>query len=61
MVKHIASHVLELAKSCGTKLPLYETARRNMDIVEDTAGLDGDVDGLYGAIRVLSGLPYQNS
>lgn len=61
MVKHIAAHVLELAESCGTKLPAYEAARKNMDVIEDSVGPTGDIDGLYGAVRVLSGLPYANN
>ena len=61
MVKVIASHVLELAESCGTKLPAYEVARKNMDKVEELVGPTGDIDGIYGAIRVMSDLPYKNS
>jgi hypothetical protein len=52
---------MELADRIGTKLPIYEVARKQMDRVEDQVGPDGDIDGLYGAVRVMSGLPYENS
>ena len=61
MVKHIADNVLKLAESSGVKLPIYEVARNNMDLLEDVAGPTADVDGLYGLIRTMSGLPFANS
>ena len=59
MVKTIASHVLDLAKTSGTKLPVYELVRKQMDMVEDQKGPNADVGGLYGVIRTMSGLPYE--
>ena len=60
MVKGIAADVLDLAEKSGAKLPIYEVARKNMDIIEENAGPSGDIGGLYGAVRVLSGLSYKN-
>ena len=60
MVKGVAEHVLDLAASCGTKLPAYETARKQMNVLEDTKGPAADIDGLYGTIRMQSGLKFEN-
>ena len=58
IAKHVAGHVLDMAKASGTHLPAYEVARKNMDVVEEHAGKSGDLDGIYGAIRVASNLKY---
>jgi 3-hydroxyisobutyrate dehydrogenase-like beta-hydroxyacid dehydrogenase len=59
MAQKVADHVLDLAKTSGTKLAPYEVAKRHMDMIEKHAGAAGDIDGLMGAIRLESGLPYE--
>lgn len=61
MAKHVAGHVLGMAKASGTRLPAYEVARKNMDVLEEQAGKSGDLDGLYGVIRLASDLSYEQS
>jgi 3-hydroxyisobutyrate dehydrogenase-like beta-hydroxyacid dehydrogenase len=60
MAQTVADHVLELAKSTGTNLACYEVAKRRMDLIEEHAGKKGDIDGLYGAVRLESGMKYEN-
>ena len=59
MAKKVASHVRELADSSGTVLPAYEAAQKNLELLEQRVGSQADIDGLYGAIRLQSGLPYE--
>ena len=61
MVKPVADNILGIAESYGTALPGFEVARKNMDVIEDAVWPAGDIDGLYGVIRLLSSLPYANS
>ena len=61
MAKHVAAHVMDMAKASGTPLPAYEVARKHMDVVEEHAGKSGDLDGIYGAIRLASNLKYELS
>lgn len=61
MAKDVAGHILDIAKASGTQLPAYEVARKHMDVVEEQTGKAGDIDGIYGAIRLASGLKYEQS
>ena len=61
IAKHVAGHVLGMAKASGTQLPAYEVARKHMDVIEEHAGKSGDLDGIYGAVRLASGLNYEQS
>ena len=60
MARHLADEVSGLASASGAKLPAYEAAREHMDMVKDYAGAKGDVSGIYGALRLLSGLAFEN-
>lgn len=59
MARHLAKEVSELASASGAKLPAYDAAREHMDMVKDYAGAKGDVSGIYGALRLLSGLAFE--
>lgn len=60
MARNVASHVLELARATGTSLKAYEVAERHMQVVQKTEGSKGDISGIYGAVRLESGLKYEN-
>lgn len=59
MVKEIAQHVLDLAKKSGMDLKTYKIACKHLDDVENHVGSDGDISGIYGAIREENGLGFR--
>jgi len=58
--RSLTSHVLDLAKSSGASVKGYEVAVEHLKVVEDHAGGKADITGIYGAVRLESGLPYKN-
>ncbi|KAL9616135.1 MAG: hypothetical protein Q9160_008964 [Pyrenula sp. 1 TL-2023] len=56
----LTAHVLDLARSSGTSVPGYEVAVKHLAAVEAQAGPNADITGIYGAVRVESGLPFKN-
>lgn len=58
--RELSSHVLSLAKSTGTSLKAYEVAARHLETVESNAGPSADILGIYGAVRLESGLGYES-
>lgn len=56
----LTSEVLGLAKANAVVLPSYEMAVKHLAVVEEHAGPKGDITGLYGAVRVKSGLTFRN-
>lgn len=61
MAKHVAGHVLDMAKASGVQLPAYEVARKHMDVIENHVDKSGDLDGIYGAIGLASNLDYEQN
>jgi 3-hydroxyisobutyrate dehydrogenase-like beta-hydroxyacid dehydrogenase len=55
----LASEVMDLANECGASVKIYETAVENLKAVEAHAGPDADITGIYGAVRLQSGLPFE--
>lgn len=43
-----------------TELPTLDMALRHLEYVKQHAKERGDLAGIYGAIRALSGLPFEN-
>lgn len=60
MARHLAEEVSGLASASGVILPAYQAARKHMDMVKDHAGAKGDVSGIYGALRQMGGLEFEN-
>ena len=58
--RDLSSQVLELADSLNTSLSAYRVGVDHMEVAEAHGGAKCDVTGIYGAIRVESGLPFQN-
>lgn len=58
--QNLSAHVLNLAKNCGAALPSYEVAVKHLEVAETHGGPTADITGIYGAVRVESGLPYKN-
>ncbi|GAB1191676.1 hypothetical protein APSETT444_000858 [Aspergillus pseudonomiae] len=56
----LSDHVQEIANACGASVDLYEVARENLKIVQEHEGPGADITGMYGAVRVKSGLSYRN-
>ena len=54
----LTSEILSLGKETDTSLPAYGAAVKHLEVVESHAGSEGDITGLYGAVRVKSGLNY---
>jgi hypothetical protein len=42
------------------ELGAFKVAKKHMETVEKHAGAQGDVAGIYGAVRVESGLNFEN-
>jgi len=59
--RSLTSHVLELARSSGASVKGYEVAIEHLKVVEEQKGGKADITGIYGAVRIESGLPYENS
>ena len=60
MAQHVAAEIMDMAKETGTSLKAYATAVDHMEVVKSHAGSSGDVAGIYGAVRMESGLEYEN-
>lgn len=56
----LTSQVLDLAKASNVSLPSYEVAVNHLAVAEKHAGPNGDITGIYGAVRVESGLEFSN-
>ena len=57
---HLAQENLDLAKVVGAKLRGYEVGMDHQKLVKEHVGAGGDISGIYGAVRLESGLPYHN-
>ncbi len=53
-------HALKLAEAAGTRLTNAETDDAHLAKVKEHAGVNGDVAGIYGAVRLEAGLKYEN-
>ena len=60
MAQNVALHVKDMAKAAGVNIPAYEVASKHMDLIENHVGKGGDIDGIYGAVRLESGLDYES-
>ncbi|KAL2048675.1 hypothetical protein N7G274_000587 [Stereocaulon virgatum] len=60
LIQHLADMTIDMAKESGTSLKTYETAVEHMKTVKSHAGPQGDITGLYGVVRMESGLQYEN-
>lgn len=56
----LTAHVLDLARSSGASVPGYEVAVKHIATVEAQAGPNADLTGIYGAVRMESGLSFKN-
>ncbi|PWY67952.1 6-phosphogluconate dehydrogenase-like protein [Aspergillus heteromorphus CBS 117.55] len=57
----LMDEVLDLAHQCGASIKIYETAREHMQAAQELGGPNTDIAGVYGAVRVESGLPFWNT
>jgi 3-hydroxyisobutyrate dehydrogenase-like beta-hydroxyacid dehydrogenase len=55
-----ARHAISLAKSVGVSLPNVETAEAHLSMVREHSGPNGDLAGVYGAVRKEAGLKFEN-
>jgi hypothetical protein len=58
--RSLSSHVLNLAQSSSASVKAYEVAVKHLATVEAHAGAKADITGIYGAVRLESGLPFKN-
>ena len=56
----LTSQILELASASKTSLKSYEVAIERLASAEIHAGPECDILGIYGAVRVESGLSFRN-
>ncbi|KAF2236498.1 NAD(P)-binding protein [Viridothelium virens] len=56
----LAAHVLEAARESGAHLPAYEVAVKHLTAVRDRTGATEDISGIYGVVRLESGLRYSD-
>ena len=59
MARGVASHVLDLAEKSGTELAAYKVGSKHLEAVERCVGENGDISGIYGAVRMESGLKFE--
>jgi hypothetical protein len=55
-----AQHFLTLAEQTDVQLGAFKVATGHMEIVEKHAGAQGDIAGIYGVVRVESGVEFEN-
>ncbi|KAK3954588.1 6-phosphogluconate dehydrogenase [Pseudoneurospora amorphoporcata] len=55
-----AGHAMRLAKEAGVKLRNVETGDAHLAELRAHVGEKGDIAGIYGAVRMENGLPYEN-
>jgi 3-hydroxyisobutyrate dehydrogenase-like beta-hydroxyacid dehydrogenase len=53
-------HALNLASATGAKMKLAEVGAAHLDAVKKEKGEKGDLAGIYGAVRMESGLKFEN-
>ena len=53
-------HALDLAKSSGARLRSIEVVDSHLADIQKHMGSKGDIAGLYGAVRLESGLKFEN-
>ncbi|KAH8749399.1 NAD binding domain of 6-phosphogluconate dehydrogenase-domain-containing protein [Hyaloscypha finlandica] len=53
-------HVTKLTQQSSTELGAFKVASMHMEMVEKYAGAKGDIAGIYGAVRMESGLKFEN-
>ena len=51
---------MDLAKSVGAKMKDVEVADGHLADLQKHAGSKGDLAGIYGAVRMEAGLPFEN-
>lgn len=56
----LGSEILDLGNRSGTSLKAYEQGVEHMKVVQQYAGAAGDISGIYGAVRLESGLDFEN-
>ena len=54
----LTSQILDLALASMTSLKSYKVAMDHLAVAEAHAGPHCDIMGIYGAVRVESGLPF---
>ncbi|KAL8949062.1 MAG: hypothetical protein Q9222_004803 [Ikaeria aurantiellina] len=54
-----AKHALDLARASGTKMSAVEVADGHLAGVQKHMGKKGDIAGIYGAVRLESGLEFE--
>ena len=57
--RSLTSQILELALGSTTSLKSYKVAVDHLAVTEAHAGPRCDIMGIYGAVRVESGLPFE--
>ena len=58
--RHLTAQVLELAKANNVSLKSYEVAVDHLADVENNIGPKEDICGIYGAVRMESGMSFYN-
>jgi hypothetical protein len=61
MARNLGDEVLELAKEHGVVVKAYEVGQQHLETVRTSYNTGyRDVSGIYGAVRLESGLPYES-
>ena len=58
--RHLTAQVLKLAKAHNVSLKSYEVALDHLADVENKVGPKADISGIYGAVRMESGIDFYN-
>lgn len=60
MAQSLAAETMDMARESSTSIKAYETAVEHMKMVKSYARPTGDIGGLFGVVRMESGLNYKN-
>lgn len=60
MAQHLASEILEMGEKSGVSLNSYRVAYEHMKLAREHFGSEGDISGIYAAVRLESGLSLRN-
>jgi hypothetical protein len=60
MARNVGDAVLDLAKNHSASVKGFELGQAHLEMVKSYEGKNKDISGIYGAVRLESGLPYEN-
>jgi hypothetical protein len=60
MARNLGDEVLDLARNHGASIKGFELGQAHLEKVKSYEGDNRDISGIYGVVRLESGLSYEN-